>query len=198
MKRVQVKVAGVPDEKGTQDKSILTLQETEGFQFLQIRIGRMEADNIAIGIMCTKQERPLAHDLMKNIIDRALGRKLREVEIHDYGSDGTFYARLIFESRETVDARPSDAVALALRCNVPIYVKGKVMAKRAVGLKDLKEEREPVPVRPPEKKWRPGGRDPIQILSGELQDAIDREEYERAGKIRDEIRRRLRMDEEVP
>lgn len=109
-------------------KRVVMLKEKDATRYLPIWIGHFEADAIAIPMQKVPVSRPLTHDLLRSAIEQ-LGGKLEHVVIHDL-ADETFYARLVLahggQSVE-VDARPSDAIALAIRADVPIYVEEKVI-----------------------------------------------------------------------
>ncbi len=95
------------------NQPIVLLREADGQRYLPIWIGAPEASAIAFAQQGVTPPRPLTHDLMVDVI-RALGASLSEVHITDL-SDGVFYAVLVFASGTQVSARPSDAIALALR-----------------------------------------------------------------------------------
>src|SRR6266496_4608206 len=109
-------------------KRVVMLKEKESTRYLPIWIGHFEADAIAIPMQKVPVSRPLTHDLLRSAID-TLGAKLEHIIIHDLAEE-TFYAKLIL-SRDgkqlEVDARPSDAIALAIRAEVPIFVEEKVI-----------------------------------------------------------------------
>lgn len=107
---------------------IVVLKDTRSDSFLPIWIGMAEASAIAMQLENVLPPRPMSHDLMRNITE-GLGARLVKVVVNDL-SDNTFYAYLVFESNQgplIIDARPSDAIALALRFQAPIYVWEKVL-----------------------------------------------------------------------
>jgi bifunctional DNase/RNase len=109
---------------------IMILKDLEGDKTVPIWIGLLEATAIASELENIKFSRPMTHDLMKNLMDQ-LGVKLAKVEICDL-RDNTFFALMymILQGKEfSVDARPSDAIALALRAEAPIYVEEEVIQK---------------------------------------------------------------------
>jgi uncharacterized protein len=108
----EVEVVGVRVEMPTNQPLVL-LRELDGGRYLPIWIGAVEASAIAYAQQGTVTARPLTHELMQHIVE-ALGDELNEVQIIDV-RDGIFYASLIFTSGATVEARPSDSIALALR-----------------------------------------------------------------------------------
>ncbi len=117
----------VKNEEG--DTSFLVLlAEKEGKRVLPISIGMFEAQAIARALEGVDIGRPLTHDLIVNII-RELGGTLEKVIVNDL-IDGTFYARLIVKTDEklhSIDARPSDSIAIAILAKAPIFVSSKVM-----------------------------------------------------------------------
>jgi len=141
-----------------------------------------------------KPPRPLTHDLMKNIIG-ALGAELSDVVIDEL-RDGTFYAKLNVDNQQ-IDSRPSDAIALAVRYGVQIYVATSVMDEAAFVPEEEEEEQQqqqPPPARPQAKSKTPEKqpvtkRSKLEQLHQQLKEAIEKENYERAAMIRDEIRK---------
>ena len=119
---VEVKVSGLAMDGYTKDP-IVILQEIDGDKILPIWIGRSEASSIAVALMGKKFERPLTHDLMKILVD-AFHSRVSRVVINKL-QQKTFYANIVLEDTEgliSIDARPSDSIALALRTNSPIFV----------------------------------------------------------------------------
>ncbi len=112
----------------TNYKRVVMLKEKTGARFLPIWIGHFEADAIAIPMQNVPVSRPLTHDLLGRVVEQ-LGGKLTQIVINDL-ADETFYARLILDQNGQhleVDSRPSDAIALAIRAKVPIYVEDAVL-----------------------------------------------------------------------
>jgi len=118
---------------------VVLLKEAEGSRVIPIWIGAVEATAIAYAQQGVVPPRPLTHDLMKDILV-AVGAELNEVQISDL-TDGVFYATLVFANGVTVSARPSDAIALALRLGAPIAAADAVM--EAAGVEMPEEEEEP-------------------------------------------------------
>lgn len=125
----------------TSESPVIVLRQVDGALLLPIWIGAFEANAIALAVEGVKVPRPLTHDLLRTTIER-LGATLRRVEIHDL-AEGTFYARLVLggESGEgiEVDARPSDAIALALRVGAPIWAAAPVLAAALSTAKAMEE-----------------------------------------------------------
>jgi bifunctional DNase/RNase len=165
----------------------LILSEVHGDRRLPIIIGGVEAQAIAIQVENIKPARPLTHDLFKNVSD-TLGFTLKEVIINDL-VEGIFHAKLVVEQngREVeIDARSSDAIALALRFECPIHTYEFILG--AAGLKVEEGEEEPEE----EGKKARGEKKATTLdeLRSMLEEALDNEDYERASKLRDEIKRR--------
>lgn len=112
---------------------VVVLKEVGSERYLPIWIGPCEADAITIGLQGMDIPRPLTHDLLKTIVDE-LGAEISHILVSDLRDD-TFYARIIMDvngRHAEIDARPSDAIALAVRAGVPIYVTEAVMDRAGV------------------------------------------------------------------
>lgn len=133
----QLEVVGVRVEMPT-NQPIVLLRETSGGRYLPIWIGAVEATAIAFALQGVSPVRPLTHDLMKEVI-QAMGQQLCEVRIVDL-RDGVFYAELIFSQGLTVPARPSDAIALALRTNATISAAETVLQDAGITIADDQED----------------------------------------------------------
>ncbi|MBI5606203.1 MAG: bifunctional nuclease family protein [Deltaproteobacteria bacterium] len=137
---IQMKVFGLTIDPLT-NSPIMILKDLEGDKTVPIWIGLLEATAIASELENIKFSRPMTHDLVKNLMDQ-VGVKLAKVEICDL-RDNTFFAlmHLILQGKEfSMDARPSDAIALALRAQAPIYVEEQVIQKsKAVDLGNKEE-----------------------------------------------------------
>ena len=114
---------------------VVILKEKESDRYLPIWIGPAEADAIAVRLQEVAVSRPLTHDLLRSIID-ALGGSIQYIVVNDLTND-TFYARIIMEvdgRTVEIDSRPSDAIALAVRVQVPIFADEGVLDKAGVRL----------------------------------------------------------------
>jgi len=114
---------------------VVILKEKESDRYLPIWIGPAEADAIAVRLQEVAVSRPLTHDLLRSIID-ALGGSIQYIVVNDLSND-TFYARIIMEvdgRTVEIDSRPSDAIALAVRVQVPIFADEAVLDKAGVRL----------------------------------------------------------------
>src|SRR2546425_13312911 len=124
----------------TNYRRVVMLKEKTSPRYLPIWIGHFEADAIAIPMQNVPVQRPLTHDLLKGVIEQ-LGGKLTQVVINEL-ADETFFAKLIVDANGRhveVDARPSDAIALAIRAKVPIYVEDSVLERAGVALEATDE-----------------------------------------------------------
>lgn len=124
---IEVKVASLGIDSTTQSP-IVILKEKEGERYLPIWIGPSEASAIATELAGVKFSRPLTHDLMKNLV-RALRGELTQVVIGAL-KNNTYYAQVFVRYGEdvvSIDARPSDSIALALRLNAPIYASEELL-----------------------------------------------------------------------
>lgn len=126
---IEMRVVGVRVELPHQ-QPILILTETAGVRSIPIMIGSAEATAIAMQLQGMTPPRPMTHDLFKDVLT-ALGKPLTEVRVVDF-REGTFYGELVFGSTTTVSARPSDAIALAVRFQVPVYVDEAVLGETGI------------------------------------------------------------------
>lgn len=190
--RVQVDILGLSTNPASGGAYALILKEVNGARRLPIIIGAAEAQSIALEMEGIKPPRPLTHDLLKNIIT-AFGAELQEVVIDEL-REGTFYAKLSIDN-QVVDSRPSDAIALAVRYGAHIYVANAVMEEAAFIPEDEEEETPsdaPAPAQPQRPKEVPGASpkmNRLEELHKQLREAIEKEQYERAAGLRDEIRK---------
>jgi len=187
VERVQVDILGLSTSPSSGGAYALILKEVNGARRLPIIIGAFEAQSIALEMEGIKPPRPLTHDLLKNVMD-SLGVSLNDVFINEL-RDGTFYAKLSLDSQE-VDSRPSDAIALAVRYGVPIYVADKVMDEAAF-VPENEEADKPTTAAPAEaEQEQPKPKQSkLEQLQQQLLEAIAKEEYEKAARIRDEIQK---------
>jgi uncharacterized protein len=188
--KVLVDILGLSTNPASGGAYALILRELNGNRRLPIIIGASEAQSIALEMEGIKPPRPLTHDLMKNII-AAFGAELNDIVIDDL-RDGTFYAKLNIDDR-MIDSRPSDAIALAVRYGVQIYVAANVMDEAAFIPEDEEEEQPPSgapPVSPGGAAQQPAMKlTKVEQLNRQLHEAIEKENYEKAAALRDEIRR---------
>ncbi|TWS22105.1 bifunctional nuclease family protein [Tsukamurella sputi] len=130
---IEMTVAGIRMDP-PQNDPVLLLREVSGPRYLPIWIGQGEATAIAIKLQGVEPRRPLTHDLIADLLE-TLGRSLTEVRITGL-QEGTFYADLVLDGDETVSARPSDSIAMAVRLEVPIFADEEVLAEAGLLLPD--------------------------------------------------------------
>ena len=117
----------------TNYQRVVILKEKLGERYLPIWIGPAEADAIAIGLQEVALARPLTHDLLHSVI-HDLGATVTSIVVNDLAND-VFHGRIVLETRDKrleVDSRPSDAIALAVRAQVPIYAEESVLDKAGI------------------------------------------------------------------
>lgn len=134
---IEMRIVGVRVEMPTQ-QPILMLAEVAGARSLPILIGSVEATAIAMHLQGVRPARPLTHDLLGSVIT-ALGRTLEQVRVVDF-REGTFFGELAFDDGTTVSARPSDAIALAVRIQVPVFVADEVLDEAGIVVPDEDDE----------------------------------------------------------
>jgi len=135
--QAELTVVGVRVELPSQQPIVL-LRETQGDRYLPIWIGAVEATAIAFAQQGIVTARPMTHDLLKDVLE-AFERTLAQVTISDL-RDGVFYADLVFDDGVTVSARPSDAIALAMRTGAPIRGEEGVLAEAGIAIPDEQED----------------------------------------------------------
>ncbi len=199
--KVALEVLGLSAMPTSAGAFTLILKEVEGERHLPIVIGQPEAAAIGYELEGMKPTRPMTHDLLKTAIE-ALNGQVIEVLIHDL-RDETFFASIIIDGATTdIDARPSDAIALAVRCNVPIYILESLMDE--AGRKPESEDTEdnidaPLSAANNNKEHykenaQPGSTAVVGLME-QLQKAISQENYEHAAKLRDQIEKLRKQDD---
>lgn len=188
MKKIELDIIALHHSVGQNPNYAMVLGEVEGNRRLPIVIGAFEAQAIVVAMENMSPNRPLTHDLFKNTID-TFEIELREIVINNL-LEGIFYSRLICVRGDDVfeiDSRTSDAVALAVRFDCPIYVYDFILEEAGI-VYDKGEQPEEKPKRPERKL---GYEDyNLEELNDMLQKVLEEEDYEKAAKIRDEINSR--------
>jgi bifunctional DNase/RNase len=190
--KVQCEILGLSTSPATGGAYAILLKEIDGSRRLPIIIGAFEAQAIALEMEGIKPPRPLTHDLLKQLVDN-LGASVTEVIVNEL-KDNTFYAKIVLEVSgltNEIDARPSDAIALAVRTYAPIYVSEAVMESAAFIPSD-ENENEPNEINLSEldNDKKPLTKEAqLAAMQDKLREALEKEEYERAAKLRDEIKR---------
>lgn len=200
MKKIKLEILGLSSSQSQTSSFALVLGETDGNRRLPIIIGMFEAQAIAIEIEKIIPNRPMTHDLFKSFANN-FHFTVEEIIISDL-KEGVFFAKIVCSDglkKMEVDARPSDAIAIGLRFDSPIFTYENILAEAGIVLTDEVEEET-------EKKSDPKSKskkEPAAVKKGEdfknysverlnelLKEAIDKEDYERAAKIRDELSKR--------
>jgi bifunctional DNase/RNase len=176
-------IIAVRVEKVTLDTStnrfVVILRDDINKRWLPIVVGSAEAQAIALQLENIEPPRPLTHDLMKNLLDTT-GKRVSRIIVNDL-RENTYYAMISIAEdghSKDVDARPSDAIALALRMQAPIFVDEEVMRKAAIRETDEEEaeleEKSPITE--------------LDELNTNLERAVQNERFEEAARLRDKIR----------
>jgi bifunctional DNase/RNase len=137
---IELNLVGVRVELPT-NQPIVLLREREGERYLPIWIGAMEATAIAFALQGIVTARPMTHDLLKNVLEE-VGVRVERIVITEL-REGTFYATIQLQqngSSYEVSSRPSDAIALAVRVNVPIFANEDVLTEASILIKDDEEQ----------------------------------------------------------
>tara|TARA_B100001989_G_scaffold245779_1_gene215904 strand:- start:167 stop:742 length:576 start_codon:yes stop_codon:yes gene_type:complete len=175
---IRVKILKISYQPSTKDYYIL-LKEVDGDNYIPLKIGSFEAQSIALALESIEGKRPMTHDLICSLFSE-IGFSLKRVIITEF-IHGTFLSTIDIVSKEngsySIDARPSDAIAIALRENAPIFISKKLIknkGRRSTILLKSNENHK-------ERKF-------LNILKVRLKNAVKSEEYEVAAKLRDKIK----------
>lgn len=194
MKRIELDIVALSHSVTQSHNYAVVLGERRGQRRLPIVIGSFEAQAIAVAMERMVPNRPLTHDLFKNTLD-TFNIELREVVINNL-LDGIFYARLVCMKNGEVfeiDSRTSDAIAMAVRFDCPIYTYDFILEAAGVVLDEQEEEANAeTSQRISQVVVDTGSLDTYSLdaLQSRLQEVLESEDYETAAKIRDEIKRR--------
>ena len=191
MEKIKLEIIGMSYSQSQSGAYALILGEKNGKRRLPIIIGGFEAQAIAIELEKMKPSRPLTHDLFKRFAD-TLNVTLQEVVINKF-IEGVFHAELVCLDGTTehrIDARTSDAVALALRFHCPVYTNEKIMSAAGIIVEDKKENEIREEVTKVKEEATPYESLTLTELKNMLGKSIEKEEYEEASRIRDEIDKR--------
>ncbi|TVQ76714.1 MAG: hypothetical protein EA358_08745 [Flavobacteriales bacterium] len=184
--KVQLAIKGLSYSQTQSGAYALVLGEEGGNRRLPVIIGGFEAQSIAIALEKeVEPPRPLTHDLFCTFAEN-LQTTLKEVLIHDL-KEGVFYSMMVFDHQGqeiVLDARTSDAVALAIRFQAPIYTYHSILDKAGVVLDDKSDSRTNPATAAQSKPSKS-----LEQLHKEMEEAVQNEDYERAARIRDEIDR---------
>jgi len=201
VEKIKLEILGLSSSQSQSGSFALVLGETSGNRRLPIIIGMFEAQAIAIEIEKIIPNRPMTHDLFKSFAHN-FNFTIKEIIISDL-KEGVFFAKIMCENNSTsleIDARPSDAIAIGLRFNAPIYTYETIMSEAGIVLSEEEGEGESEEFsgdfgkkEKSTKEGKPTER--LKDFSTEklkklLDDALAKEDYEQAAKIRDEMNRR--------
>ena len=196
MELVQLNIASIRQSDSQNNAYVLLLNETNGKRQLPIVIGWCEARSIAISLDGTEPDRPLTHDLLKTLCD-SFDITVQKIIIHTL-IEGIFHASFhckhIANGEEvTIDARTSDAIAIAIRYGCPIFTYEDILARAGIIINSAREKDEEFSLDLEEDKTMQNenittfGLGKLKKL---LATAIDDEDYEKASELRDEIKKR--------
>ncbi|WP_210465174.1 MULTISPECIES: bifunctional nuclease family protein [Rufibacter] len=202
MKKIELEILGLSSSQSQSGSFALVLGEKEGSRRLPIIIGMFEAQSIAIQIEKINPTRPLTHDLFKSFAQQ-MEVSVQEIMISDL-KEGVFFSKIVCTDGEKefeLDARPSDAIAIGLRFGVPIYTVESVLSEAGIILSDMEEEEDEeetdeIPTSASTSVSTSGsGKGNLKEVSVDelntmLNEALEKEDYERAAKIRDELNKR--------
>jgi len=196
--KIKLEILGLSSSQSQSGSFALVLGEANGNRRLPIIIGMFEAQAIAIEIERITPNRPMTHDLFKSFAHN-FKFEVSEVLISDL-KEGVFFAKLICNnSQQTVeiDSRPSDAIAIGIRFGVPIFTYEAVLSEAGIILTDETNDEEHGVLEEREDQPKSGavGTEELKNFTTEklqdlLKDALSKEDYEKAAKIRDEMNKR--------
>jgi uncharacterized protein len=199
VKKLKLEILGLSSSQSQTGSFALVLGEVEGNRRLPIIIGMFEAQAIAIEIEKILPNRPMTHDLFKSFANN-FHFTIEEIIISDL-KEGVFFAKIVCTDglkKMEIDARPSDAIAIGLRFDSHIFTYENILAEAGIVLTDeADDEPEVKPEAKPRSKRGEGAKNKddyknlsVDKLNELLKDAIDKEDYEKAAKLRDELSKR--------
>lgn len=193
--KIKLEILGLSPSSSQTGSFALVLGEEYGPRRLPIIIGMFEAQAIAIEIEKIEPNRPMTHDLFRSFA-RTFHYTVTEISITDI-KEGVFFAKIHCSDgiKDTfVDARPSDAIAIGLRFNVPIYTYENVLSEAGISINEAGKDDLIDDIEEDAKPKKSFGElikeNPVDVLNTMLKEALNNEDYEKAAKIRDEIDRR--------
>ena len=197
MEKIPIEILGLsPSQSQGATSFAIILGEVGGNRRLPIIIGMFEAQAIAIEIEKIRPNRPMTHDLFKSFAEKC-NLSLTEMIISDL-REGVFFSKIIGEHNEqsvAIDARPSDAIAIALRFDVNMYAYSNVLDDAGIVLDEIDEPQSETEQTKKTEGGKLSFKESVKRMSTKqlkalLQEAIEKEEYEQAVAIRDEISKR--------
>ena len=190
MDYIQVDIIGLSTSPSSGGAYALVLGEIGGNRRLPIIIGAFEAQAIALELEKIQPPRPMTHDLLRSLFE-TLGADVTDVVIDDL-REGTFFAKIryVYDGEEaTLDARPSDAVALAVRTDANLFVASGVLDEAGIPADDEGEPVESDAEAEPFEAAASSAMSRLDRMESQLEKAIAEEDYEAAARLRDEIAR---------
>ncbi|MEX0600146.1 MAG: bifunctional nuclease domain-containing protein [Rhodothermales bacterium] len=187
MDYIQVDIIGLSTSPSSGGAYALVLGEVGGNRRLPIIIGAFEAQAIALELEKIQPPRPMTHDLLRDTLD-AVDAEVMDVVIDEL-REGTFFAKIryVHDGDEgQLDSRPSDAVALAVRVDAPIYVAPSVMEEAGI---PTEEEGTAALSTGQVEAAEESSMTQLERMEHQLESAIEEEDYEKAAELRDEIKR---------
>ena len=191
MNKVNLEIIGLTYSESSTGAYVIIMGDKNSPRRLPIVIGSAEAESIAVGIEKHTNGRPHTHDLFLRFA-KEFGIEIMEVVINRF-RDGVYYAMLVCKQGDDltmIDARPSDAIAIAVRVGCEIYAYESVMEEAGIIMDDMEaqdnDDTDDTPINKNQTKTSLDLLD-MDTLEELLQDAIDNEDYQRAAQIRDEI-----------
>ena len=191
MQKIRLDITGIAYSQTQSGSYVLTLSEVAGKRKLPIVIGGFEAQSIAVELEKMVPNRPLTHDLIKTLC-KSYTINVKEILIYKF-HEGVFYAKLICEkdgSYSEIDSRTSDAIAVGVRFDAPIYALNQVMEEAAGVDEDIEPEFSQELSTEEVHQVEVADELSLEELNSQLEEAINNEDYELASKLRDIINRR--------
>jgi bifunctional DNase/RNase len=200
VKKIKLEILGLSSSQSQTGSFALVLGEVSGNRRLPIIIGMFEAQAIAIEIEKIIPNRPMTHDLFKSFAN-SFHFSVEEIIISDL-KEGVFFAKIVCSdglNKTEIDARPSDAIAIGLRFDATIFTYENILAEAGIVLTDQEDEEKaeakPEPKAKAKKETKKAASEEnknvsIEKLKEQLKEALDKEDYEKAAKIRDELEKR--------
>jgi uncharacterized protein len=196
VKKIKLEILGLSSSQSQTGSFALVLGEVSGNRRLPIIIGMFEAQAIAIEIEKITPNRPMTHDLFKSFAN-SFHFLVEEIIISDL-KEGVFFAKIVCSDglkKIDIDARPSDAIAIGLRFDATIFTYESILAEAGIVLTDqedeektdTKETKSKAKKEPPKKATDDYKSSSVDKLKQQLKEALDKEDYEKAAKIRDEL-----------
>ncbi|MDX1666361.1 MAG: bifunctional nuclease domain-containing protein [Saprospiraceae bacterium] len=201
MRKIELDIVALSHSVSQSHNYAVVLGEQDGTRRLPIVIGSFEAQAIAVAMERMTPNRPLTHDLFKSSLE-TFNVDLKEIIINNL-LDGIFYAKLICVKDSEIyeiDSRTSDALALAVRFECPIYTYEFILDAAGIVLEESEEPQQVAPAKKPQHSSSKSGQGgslsslSVEALNKMLEQVLEEEDYERAAQIRDEINRREQED----